>query len=183
MTKILPKILDRRVAAKGNIFTIEQADLEFSNGAKRTHEFVRTRGDAAVLAVPVLNQETILLIREYSLGVERYELGFPKGIMEPGEDPCEAANREMMEEVGFGARKLTYMKLMTAIPGYMKSRMHCVLAQDLYPEKREGDEPEPLEVIEWPIAKINTLLEREDFTEGRCIAALFLALELLKNHG
>lgn len=172
----ITKILDHRTIAKGNIFTIEQADLEFSNGIQRTHEYVRTRGDEAVLAVPMLSRDTLLLIREYSVGVERYELSFPKGIMEVGEDPCQAANREMMEEAGYGARKLTYLKELTAIPAYMKSRLHCVLAEDLYLEKREGDEPEPLEVIEWPIANIDALLRRDDFTEGRCIAALFLAL-------
>ena len=52
--------------------------------------------------------------------------------------------------------------------------MHVVVAKDLYPETLEGDEPEPLEVVKWPLAKIDELLARDDFTEARSIAALLL---------
>ncbi len=175
-----PKILARREKVQSKVFKVYEADLEFSNGIKKTHEYVRTRGDRAVLAVPCLDRNTVLLMREYSVGVERYELTFPKGIMELGEEPLGAANREMMEEIGYGARKLTILKEMTAIPGYMASKIFCVLAQDLYPQKLIGDEPEPMEVVPWSLDNIDALLQREDFSEGRCIAALLMARDYLK---
>src|SRR3990167_9956151 len=176
---IPPKILVRRPIASGRIFHIEEADLKFSNGVERTFEYVRTRGDKAVMAIPVLDKNTILLTREYGVGFERYELGFPKGIVESGEDICAAANREMMEEAGFGARQLTLLKEMTAIPHYMLAKMYCVVAEDLYPARLTGDEPELPEVIEWPLSKIDELLKRADFSEGRCIAALLMVRDYL----
>lgn len=181
MATIPPKVLERRRVTSGRIFHIEEADLKFSNGEARTFEYVKTRGDRAVMAIPVLDKDTILLTREYAIGFERYELGFPKGIMELGEDPCAAANREMMEEAGYGAHKLTILKEMTAIPHYMLAKITCVIAEDLYPAKLEGDEPEPLEVVPWPIADIDKLLKRDDFSEGRCIAALLMAREYLSS--
>ena len=57
---------------------------------------------------------------------------------------------------------------------------HIVLAEDLYEEAAEGDEPEPLEVIHWPLADADALLAREDFIEARCIAALLLAQKWFK---
>jgi ADP-ribose diphosphatase len=54
-----------------------------------------------------------------------------------------------------------------------------VLAQDLYPERLQGDEPEELEVVPWRMDELHLLLARDDVTEGRSIAALFMAREYL----
>ena len=59
----------------------------------------------------------------------------------------------------------------------MSHRTHIILARDLYPERLEGDEPEELEVIPWPMARIGELIGRSDCTEGRTLAALFMARE------
>jgi ADP-ribose diphosphatase len=56
---------------------------------------------------------------------------------------------------------------------------HAVLAQELYPERLQGDEPEELEVVPWKLADLHTLIARNDVTEGRSIAALFMAREYL----
>ena len=58
-------------------------------------------------------------------------------------------------------------------------RIHLVLVRDLYPSKLEGDEPEPLELVPWPIDKIHELYARDDFSEGRAIAALAIMQEYL----
>jgi ADP-ribose diphosphatase len=57
---------------------------------------------------------------------------------------------------------------------------HIVLARDLYPEKLQGDEPEELEVVRWPLADLHTLVQRPDCTEGRSIAALYIARDYLQ---
>src|SRR6185503_20620052 len=85
----------------------EQVDLEFSNGERRTYERMKPGGLGAVIIVPMLDAETVLLVREYGVGLDRYELGLPKGRLDPGETPFEAAGRELQEEAGFAARKLT----------------------------------------------------------------------------
>jgi len=176
-----PTIVARRKIASGRIFRIEETDLLYSNGVERTHEFAVARAERAVLIVPMLNEETILLIREYSVGVDRYELGFPKGALEADEPYLEGAQRELKEEVGYGATQLTFLKEVTAIPGYLTGSMYCILAQGLYPEKLEGDEPEPLDVIPWKLSQINDLVAQEDFTEARSIAALFMTMHYLNN--
>ena len=84
-----------------------------------------------------------------------------------------------MEEAGFGARDLIPLKQVSLAPGYFSSRMDILLARDLFPEQRVGDEPEPLEVIPWPLNRIDELLARSDFTESRSISALLLAQKWL----
>jgi ADP-ribose diphosphatase len=103
----------------------------------------------------------------------------PKGRLERGETILEAAQREMKEEIGYGANRLEKLTELSLAPGYMTHITHIVLARDLYPEKLEGDEPEELEVIPWSISDLSTLTARDDCTEGRTIAALYIAREYL----
>jgi len=125
----------------------------------------------------------VLLIREYVCGLHAYELGLPKGRLERGEDVLEGANRELKEEVGVGARQLSILRTLSLAPTYMAHVTHVVLAEDLYPEKLEGDEPEALEVVPWRLDRLHELVQREDVTEGRSIAALFMAREVLARRG
>ncbi|HIO91740.1 MAG TPA: ADP compounds hydrolase NudE [Leucothrix mucor] len=175
-----PTIHQTTEVASSRLFAIEALDLEFSNGEKREYERLVRRGHGAVLIVPMLDDETMLLIREYAAGTETYELGFPKGKVEAGEDFLEAANREIMEEVGYESAKLTMMKALSLAPSYMGHITHIILAQDLTPHREEGDEPEELEVVKWNINDVDALIARDDFSEGRSLAALFLAKKMLK---
>jgi ADP-ribose diphosphatase len=91
----------------------------------------------------------------------------------------EAANRELKEEIGFGAEVITRLKDVVLAPTYFSSRMTLFVAQGLYPEVLEGDEPEPLEVVRWPLMQADELLTHLDFSEARSIAALMLAQRFL----
>jgi ADP-ribose diphosphatase len=176
-----PTILNKTTIAKSRLFRIESLDLEFSNGELRSYErLARNNHGGAVLVVPMLDVETVLLIREYSAGVHRYELGLPKGKTDVSESFLDAANRELKEEVGFGARNLHHLSSFSLAPSYLEHMTEIVIAQDLYAEKLEGDEPEELEVIPWKLNDINGLLATGECTEARSIAALFMTLEYFK---
>lgn len=163
-----------------NPYRMERLDLEFSNGERRRYERLHGRGHGAVAVVPMLDEDTVLLVREYAAGVHRYELGLVKGRIDAGESPEAAANRELMEEAGYGARDIRVLRNITLAPVYMSHQTHLVLARDLYPQRLPGDEPEELEVIPWKLDALGELILREDFSEGRSIAALFIAREWLR---
>ena len=178
--KKLPVIHARQDQSNRDMYQVEQLDLEFSNGERRLYYRMRTRGLGAVIIVPMLDDDTVLLAREYAAGLHHYELGLPKGRLEREESILEAAQREMKEEIGYGARDLRELTQLSLAPGYMTHITHIVLARDLYPEKLEGDEPEELEVVPWPICDLQTLTARDDCTEGRTIAALYIARDYLR---
>lgn len=175
----LPVIHATRDVSDSHFLHVEQLDLEFSNGARRTYERLKASGVGAVIMVPMVDNDTVLLVREYGGGVGRYELGLPKGRLDPGETAEQGANRELKEEIGYGARRMKILHSLSLSPAYMTHMAHVVLAQELYPEKLVGDEPEELEVVPWKMAQLHTLLGRDDVTEGRSIAALFMAREYL----
>jgi ADP-ribose diphosphatase len=176
--RALPKIHKREERPEKSLFRVEALDLEFANGERRIYERLISRGVGAVIIAAMPDPDTVLLVREYACGVHRYELGLPKGRLEPGESHVEGANRELQEEVGYAARELRVLGQLTLAPGYMTHATQVVLARDLYPSRLPGDEPETLEVVEWPMADLATLVEREDCTEGRTIAALYMARDL-----
>lgn len=178
--KQLPLIHERKIVAKSGIFKVERVDLEFSNGAKRQFERMAGSGRGAVMIVPLLDDNTLLLIKEYAAGTHRYELGFPKGLVDVGETSQQAANRELKEEVGFGARELIPLHQVSMAPTFFNAQMDILIARDLYPESLEGDEPEPLDKVPWSLSEIDSLLSRPDFNEARSIAALLLAHKWLK---
>ncbi|MET0091345.1 MAG: ADP compounds hydrolase NudE [Candidatus Thiodiazotropha sp.] len=174
-----PKILSQTLIAETRIFRVEQMELEFSNGQKRVYERIAGGPRGSVMVLPMLDHETVLLIREYSAGSQDYQLALPKGRMEVGEDPLQAANRELREEVGYAARKLSLLKTFTLAPAYIQHHTYAILAQDLYPDRLTGDEPEPIEVVPWKLSDWDRLIEQPDFTEARSIAALCMARKLL----
>ena len=174
-----PRILKRQPVATTRIFRVEQLDLEFGNGQRRCYERILGGPRGAVLVVPLLDPETLLLIREYAAGSGRYELAFPKGRIEEGEEMLAAANREIQEEIGYGARDLRLLRSVSVAPGYLQHKTHLILARDLYPSSLPGDEPEPIEVVPWKLKDLDALLEQEELSESRSILALFLALRQL----
>ncbi|WP_105215317.1 ADP compounds hydrolase NudE [Pseudoalteromonas sp. T1lg22] len=172
-----PQILDTQVVAQSRLFTVETLDLCFSNGEQRQYERIRGGGRGAVLIVPVTEQDELILVREYCAGTNDYQLGFPKGLIDPGETPEQAAVRELKEEVGFGAHNLKALKKVSLAPSYFNAHMHIIAATELYPERLPGDEPEPLEVVYWPKSQWQQLLAEPDFTEARSVAALLLLVK------
>lgn len=179
----LPEILKKELVVRSRLFGVEELHLRFSNGVERVYERLRNPPIQAVMVVPVLDEDTILMIREYGAGTEAYELGLPKGAVDGDETLVQGANRELMEEVGYGARQLTVLKRLTLSPSYMGHSLTVVLAEDLYPARLEGDEPEPIEVVPIRISELDDWVWREDCTEARSIAALYMVRDILKRRG
>lgn len=92
------------------------------------------------MIVPIVDDH-LILIREYAVGTESYELGFSKGLIDPGESVFEAANRELKRRSGIWCERSDFLKKLSMAPSYFSSKMNIVVAQDLYPESLEGDEP------------------------------------------
>jgi len=180
-----PETLEARIVAKSRLFTVEQVQLRFSNGVERTYERLVNKGQGygAVMIVAMRDERTAVLIEEYCGGMDSYQLSLPKGLVEPGEDVLEAANRELMEEAGFGAEQLELLTKLSLSPGYMSQEISVVLARGLYEKRLPGDEPEPIRVDNIDLYQLSELNQRENFTEGRALAALYLVRDLLEQRG
>ncbi|WP_163831047.1 ADP compounds hydrolase NudE [Spartinivicinus ruber] len=179
--KTKPTILKQQIVAESRLFRIEQMALRFSNGVERVYERLAPRGTGhqAVMVVPITKNNEAILIQEYAAGSNQYEWSLPKGLVEPGEDVLVGANRELQEEAGLAARQLQVLTEFSLSPNYMSHKMKVILAQDLYPSRLPGDEPEQLDTCRLPLGNLYEWTTRADFTEARAIAALFYVKEFL----
>jgi ADP-ribose diphosphatase len=73
--------------------------------------------------------------------------------------------------------------MLTMSPRYMSHQAHVVVARDLSPQRLPVDEPDELEVVPWKLDALHELVLREDFSEGRSVAALFMTREWLRHGG
>ena len=174
----LPEIIATETLATTRFFKIEALDLRFSNGVERRYERLPAGGAEGVIVVAVNAQNELLLIREYAAGFHEMQLTLPKGLVEPEESLEAAASRELAEEVGFAAERAEFIKRLTLAPGLMGFAINVVFATDLYPKQLQGDEPEPIELVPWPLQRLDELLSSEEFCEARAIAALVLCRPL-----
>lgn len=176
-----PRILRKRTAARSRMFHIESLVLRFEGGVEREFERIAAPpavGTVIIVAVPEPGQ--VLLIREYAVGLERYELSLPMGGVNPGETLLAAANRELREETGFSARCLTPLSTLSLAPGIFAYQAQVVLATDLTFDPAVGDEPEPLELVTSSFEQLDTLVANAELTEARSLAALFIARDRLQ---
>lgn len=181
ISKTKPEILKQNIVAQSRIFTIDSLQLKFSNGEERVYERIRGADRASVMILPITDNNEFVLIREYGAGTHRYEMGFPKGNIDPGETPEQAANRELQEEADYQAKELTIIKSLALSPSYIGHQTLLVLARQLSPAQAEGDEPEPLDIIHWPVEKTAELLQQDDFSDARSIAAASMYFSGLLN--
>ena len=180
LNRQIPTILAKRRNKVSNIFTVEQLDLQFSNNKQMTYERI-AGGSGAILAVH-FDGKDFYLTSEYACGFERYELGFVKGKIDLGEDPKTACNRELQEEIGFGAKTIkTLRDEMTVAPGMLQLKMYTYLCTELFPMQLDGDEPEPINIVKVSPKEAKDLIFDVDspLKEARAIASLTLAMNKL----
>ena len=180
-----PQVLAREIVASSRLFRVEELQLRFANGVERTYERLASKGSGygAVMIVAMADARHALLVEEYCAGTDDYQISLPKGLIEPGEDVLVAANRELMEEAGFGAHKLELLTELSLSPGYMSQKIQVVLARDLYVQSLPGDEPEPMRVEQVDLGELSSLVQHRQFSEGRALAALYLVRDLLTQRG
>lgn len=171
---VKPTILKRVAACRSRLFRVEEVHLQFSNGESRVFERLAGGGVPAVMVAAVDERGYVLLVEEYGAGIDNYHWSLPKGAVDEGEQLEAAANRELKEEGGYGARRLTRLKCMSQAPNHQQSWTQLLLAEDLYEESLPGDEPEPMARLWLPLSELDEWVARNDISEARSIAALYL---------
>ena len=168
-----PELLAVRTAAKTAIFEVQSVDLRFANGCERTYERLAPARRPAVMVLPV-QDGALVMIREYAVGTERYELTCVKGLIDGGETPEQAALRELQEEIGYTAAALSPLRVLYSSPSHMYGPMHVFVAEGLLPSVRQGDEPEPLIPVRVPLSRLDELIDDAAFGDARTLSALML---------
>ena len=158
----------------------EVSRLALPMGVEGTFGTIRHPG--ASLAVPVLADGQVLVLRQYRFAVATRLLEFPAGTLDPGETPLSTMQRELQEEAGFRAERWDPLGVVLPCPGYSDKVIHLFLARDLteLAERPPGDADEDLEVLMMQPAQLDELLAGGDeYLDGKSVTAWLRAKQML----
>ena len=149
-------------------------------GVEGTFGVIRHPG--ASLAVPVLDDGRVVILRQYRFAIAGRLLEFPAGTLDPGEDPLATMERELQEETGYRAGRWDPLGAMVPCPGYSDEVIHLFLARDLAPllAPPAGDDDEDIEVLLMEPAALDAAIAGGDEPlDGKSVTAWFRARQQL----
>lgn len=117
------------VLVAGSRFDLVAVDLPGRDGQKHRREFIRHPG--AVVLIPMIDTDHVVLIQNQRPAVGETLLELPAGTREPGEPVLATAGRELVEETGYTAGRLTEICQFYSAPGLGNEIMHLIVADDL----------------------------------------------------
>ena len=135
-------------------------------------DYIALRAPDCVVVMPVLGGD-FLMVKQWRHGADKLSVEFPGGVIDAGETPEEAAARELMEETGYSAGRLTCLGCVSPNPALFKSRFYCFLAEEL--EKTGEPEPDQDEVIDCfsvPVEEVVARFGSEEYCHAFMGAAL-----------
>lgn len=174
------KMLDSREIYNGRVIRLTVDKVELENGRTSTREVVHHHGGAGIVALN--DKDEVYLVRQYRYALDKELIEIPAGKLEKGEDPFEAAKRELGEEAGLQAD--TYVDLSPMIPtcGYCSEVIYLYAAKDLHPVGQHLDEDEFLSVFTMPLSEAVEKVLSGEIVDGKTCTAL-LKVKALRDAG
>lgn len=166
----IEKKINENYVFKGKIIKVRRDDIETAEGVPAIREVVMHNGGAAVIALT--DKDEILLVRQYRYAVESQMIEIPAGKLEPGEDPFDAINRELREETGAVAEKVTHLGWFYVSPGYVTEKLYLYLAEGLTFGDQDLDPDEYLDVIRMPFDEALAFAMEEGFHDAKTDMAI-----------
>jgi ADP-ribose pyrophosphatase len=167
------RVVDKKTIYVGKKVRLEVQHMEHeSNGTRHLHEVVVHPG--AVVILPLMKDETVVMIRNRRHSIGQLLLELPAGTLEKGEDPMNCAGRELLEETGYIAGRLVAMPFFYSSPGIMTERLFPFIAYDLEQSTRSLDEGEEIELEPYPLKAAIAMCGNGQIADGKTIATLLM---------
>ena len=167
-----PKVISSEKIYEGKVFDISIAEIrDGAIGYKR--EIVEHKGSAVI--VPVFQDKTVALVRQYRHAAGEYLLEIPAGTLNRGEDPLIGARRELEEEIGVTSDSIEKLTEFYVSPGFLTEKMFVYLATDLRESKQNLEEDELLTIEKLTFSEAFEKIKTGEIQDAKTIAGLILA--------
>lgn len=164
------KRLGRELSYQGKILKV-YTDHVYVNGKDSNWDFIHHNGGAAV--VPVTQEGKILMVRQWRNAIDRYTLEIPAGALnweeESGKD-CVA--RELEEETGYCSKDIEWLITINSWPPFTNEKVEIFVARNLISSKQNFDEEESIELEEYTIEELKSLIFEGKITDSKTVAGL-----------
>ena len=172
------KILKSEIIYEGNAFGVRRDEIIEPTGVHAVRDVVTHPGSVVVL--PVLPDGRIVMVRQYRYATRQYLWELVAGRMERGEDPKKGAQRELLEETGYRARKFSVFLDLFPTPGFLEERMYLLLAQGLTAGVAEPEEDEKLVVAAYSRRQLEQMMRAGKLRDAKSIAGLLFYFSFLQ---
>ena len=171
------KVLSSQVIYEGAVFGIRRDEIIEPSGVRTIREMITHPGSVVVL--PVLTDGRILLIQQYRYAARQYLWELVAGRMDPGENPRQAAARELIEETGYRAKRLRIFLEFFPTPGFLEEKMFLLLAEGLTPGKAEPEDDEKIVSRAYNHGQLEEMIRKGKLRDAKTIAGILYYLRFL----
>lgn len=169
--------VDGALAYDGNFLKVQRDRVRLPDGKITTREYIHHPG--AVVILPLFDDGTVLLERQFRYPLERIFIEFPAGKIDPGEDPLACAQRELREETGYTARDWRPICTIHNAIAYSDEHLELYLARQLSPGASRLDDGEFLETFSAPAAELVDWVRQGWITDVKTVIGVFWLEKIL----
>jgi ADP-ribose pyrophosphatase len=167
-----PEFIDSKNVFEGRIFNVS-IDTVREGEQTYVREVVHHPGSAVIL--PVFDDGTIALVKQYRHPAVKYLLELPAGTLRDKERPEDGAARELEEELGVVAGRLEKLSEFFVSPGFCEEKMWLYLATDLGETQQHLDDDEAIEIVRVSIDRALQMITDGEIEDAKTIIGLMLA--------
>lgn len=161
---------------EGHILNLRRDKVTVEHGTSY-REIVEHNGGAVLAALTP--EGKMVMVRQYRKAAQRIMLEAPAGKIDPGEDPLHAAVRELREETGYTAGKVTFLTKFYPSVGYSEELLYLYLCSDLTPGETSFDENEAIDVEEMEVDTLCRMVMNGEIEDAKTIIAVLMVRSLL----
>jgi len=177
MNNLKEKTIKSNIVFNGKLLEVRCDDVYLPNGQISSREWIDHPG--AVCCIPILPDGKIAMIQQYRYAVKQVMIELPAGKLDEGETPEDCALRELEEEIGYRAKKLTFLANIHPAIGFANENMWLYLAENLEKTQPILDNDEFIELIPTKLEEVVEMVWCGDITDVKTIIGLLLAERLL----
>lgn len=167
------ELLSSEIKADYRIFRL-RVDRSRSPRTGEAHDFFVLESSDWVNVIPLTSEGQVVLVKQWRHATRSFTLEVPGGLLEPSDSPEEAARRELLEETGFAASKMSYLGFVEPNPAFLNNRCHTFLARDVQRvSELNQDEKEDIEVLLRPMEEIPRLIREGAISHSLVVAAFY----------
>ena len=170
-------VLSSQTVYAGKVFGIRRDEVIEPTGVRATREMITHPGSVVVL--PVLPDGQILLIEQYRHAAKQYLWELVAGRIDEGETPEQAAERELIEETGYRAKRLQEFLEFFPTPGFLEEKMFLFVAEGLTPGKATPEDDEKIVCRAYSHKQLEEMLGKRKLRDGKTIAGILYYLRFL----
>jgi len=171
------RVTSSEIMFRGKVFDVKVDQIEYKGTNHKASRQVAVHPGGAVV-VPVKDDGKIILITQYRYPLSKVILELPAGKLEKDEDPMVCAERELTEETGYTAGRITKLGKIYTTPGFCDEILHIYLAERLTPgnfAREEGEEG--MEIVEFSLDEIGEKIRNGEICDAKTICGIAMLKE------